>query len=321
MDITDILTEYGSYYIKGGQNEKRLKNLLMYGFEFLQYMTPIPTDDTIYRMAEAEIDDVLQGFKTTFSPTGGDKFKPNPIELFQNKIDKEYSPDDISKSWLGFLGSNSLERKDWPLIRWLLEKKIIPKMHENFETAIYSAVYQAPPAGTTPGALLHIMNGIKYQLIQGIGNDLNRITLNPLTTSNIFDEIETFRQSISVVYRRQKMNYFMSTYWAEQYMKGKRDERFVADNGTGYGKVDFSPHTVIGMPGMDGSNVIFATPKDNFIYLTKGKENIGKFKIESYRRLVSIFTDFYQGVGFGTMGGVFAYIPEGEIGSGSGSSS
>jgi len=318
--VTDIITEYGAYYENAGQNMKRLITQLLYGFELIKYMTPIKTEDTIYRMAESEIGYVLQPFQIDFSKTSDVEFKPNEIRLYKNKIDQKFSPDTVEETWLGFLASNDVDRAKWPLIKYLIEKLIIPQANEDLENAIFFAEYKAPVVAGTPGALLDIMDGLKKQLVDGIGNGLNRITLNTLTTSNIFDEIEKFRKGISLVYRRKDLVYFMSPTWAEAYQMGKRDE-FPTKESLDYKKVDFSPHMVVGIPGMESSNIIFTTPKSNLLYLTKKNANMTRFQIEGYERTVKLMSDFFQGVGFGTLQAVFASIPDGEIGSGSGSSS
>ena len=317
ITLPGIVSEYGAYYEKSGQNKKRLIQKLLYGFESYKYMTPIKTDETIYKMAVSLLTRVLQGFKTTYSPTDGVKFDANPITLFKNKIDQSYYPDELEDTWLGFLAGNQTNRKEWPFIKWLIEVHIIPQANKDLEDAIFNAEYVAPTAGNaTPGALLEIMNGLKKQIVDG-KSSLNRITLATLTTSNIFDQVEIFRKDISLVYRRTEMKYFMAPSWADAYMLDKRNTFSSLQLGD-YSKVDFSPHQVVGLPSMEGSDIIFATPKSNMLYITKKAANMTKFSVEENRRLVDIFSDFWQGVGFGTLGAVFASIPDTEDGSASG---
>jgi hypothetical protein len=316
ITVAAIIAEFGAYYENAGQNQKRIIQDLLFGFETLQYMTNIPTDDSIFKMSKSAMGRVLQGYKTDWSPTNGVTFTPNPIELFKNKIDKQFHPDDIENTWLGFLSSNNTDRKEWPFVKWLIEVHIIPQAHEDLETAIFDAEYVAPSAGSTPGALLEIMNGIKYQLLAGVGNGLNSIVLNVLTKANIFDEVESFRDQISLIYQRKTMNYFMSPTWASRYKTAYRNE-FPTKTNLEYSSVEFSPHSIVGLPSMYNTDIIFATPKENFLYITKKAANMTKFEIESVDRLVKLFSDFEQGIGFGTLGGVFASIPSESSGSGS----
>ena len=70
MSITTsaIVQEYGAYYMDAGQNKKRILNLLSQGREFTDLATPIRTDDTIFRLANATFRTLVQPFQKTFTP-------------------------------------------------------------------------------------------------------------------------------------------------------------------------------------------------------------------------------------------------------------
>ena len=317
MDVSQVVAEYGAYYENSGQNQDRVKTLMLQGFDTYQFLTHLKTNDTIYKLAKATIERVLQPFKKTFSPTEQAKVTPNPIPLYKVKIDLSEDPDDVESNWLGFLASENVSRKEWPFVRWYIEKLILPKAQEDLETAIFNGVRVEPTAGnSTPGAVLDILNGIKYQLLAAVGNGLVTINLNPLTTSNIFDEVEKFRDGISNVYKQKELIYFMSPTWADAYKKDKRNNFPAAYPLDDYGKVDFSPHKVYGLPSMYSTDIIFATPKENLLWITKKDKNLTKFRLEESHRTVDFLADTYMGIGFGINEAVFASIP---AGSGSGS--
>jgi hypothetical protein len=319
MDVSEIIKEYGAYYIQGSQNADRVRTLMLQDFETYQYMTPLKTNDTVYQLAKATIGSLLQPFKNKFSPSAQAKIVPNSIPLFKIKVDVSENPDDVEANWLGFLASDDVNRKQWPFVRWYIEKLLIPKMMEDLENAIYNAVrVEANPSTDVPGDVLEILNGLKYQLLQGIGKGLNEITLSVLTPSNIFDQVEIFRNKISAVYKKKDLKYFMSPDNADAYKADKRNSfpYFPQDD---FAKVDFSPHMVVGLPSMYGSNVIFATPKDNLLYITKKDKNLTKFNLEEAKRQVDFLADTFIGLGFGINEAVFASIPDAEKGSGSGS--
>jgi len=320
MDITSIIAEYGAYYEKAGQNADRIKMLLKQGFDTFNYMTHIPQDDTIYKMGNATITRVLQPYKNTFSPTNSGTITANKIELEKIKIDLEENPDDYEGQWLGFLASESVKRTEWPFCRWFVEKQIIPQANDDMEELIFWGERVEPVAGNaTPGNLLDSMNGIRLAIINGLSTGINQVTLNPLTAANIFDEVESFAEQIGEVYKRKDLNYFMSPTWADRYARDKRSNYpyYPQDD---YKKVDFYPHKVIGLPCMEGSDIIFTTPKENFLYVTKKAKNMTKIDMQENDRTVHFLSDFWAGVGFGINSGVWAYVPEGSLsGSGSGS--
>ena len=319
MNISQIITEYGAYYENAGQNAKRVIIKMLQGFFTYQFMTHLKTNDTVYKLGNALIGDLLQPFKKKFSPSDTGSITPNPIPLHKLKVDVSEDPDDFEATWLGFLASEDVSRKEWPFVRWFIEELLIPRMNKNQEDAIFNAVRKEPdPNSDVPGAVLDIMDGIKVQLLNGLGSGIIEIPLLTLTANNIFDEVEKFREGIDELYQSEELLYFMSKTNADRYQKDKRNN-FPAVEKDDYTKVDFSPHNVQYLPSMAGSNIIFATPKANLIYLTKKDKNLTKFKLEESRRTVDFLSDSYMGVGFGINTVVFASIPDSEKGSGSGS--
>ena len=78
---TAIVSEYGAYYQDAGQNKKRILNLLSQGRELTDLATPIRTDDTIFRLANATFSSLVQGFQKAFTPKGGVAITPNEIRV------------------------------------------------------------------------------------------------------------------------------------------------------------------------------------------------------------------------------------------------
>lgn len=301
--VTDIVSEYGAYYEKSAANTSRLKNLLLQPAVTEKYMTQIKTDDTTFKLSNAVIGNIVQPFHKNFTKSGDQTFTANELALYHLKVDLEMYPDDIEATWLGFLSSNGLNRKDWPVVRYVMEQLVIPKIKDNIELLeIVKGEYSAPN-GTTPGATGTGMNGLKYQLQSAVNAHKANVVsgMSPITSSNIFDQVEIFVDGISNVYQGVPMNVFMSPTFYRYYKRDARSQGFyniTGDQGVD-DKVDFTPQNVVGLPSMAGETFIFATPKENLLYLTKKSMNKTKFKVEEYRRVVSIMTDWYEGVGFG----------------------
>ena len=120
ITTTSIVSEYGAYYIDAGQNKNRLLSLLTQGRELEQYVTPIKSNDTIFRLGNASFNSLVQPFQKAFTQKGGITIVPNEIRVYNIKIDDEFYPDEIKANWLGFLAAAKVDRKDWPLVKWLL---------------------------------------------------------------------------------------------------------------------------------------------------------------------------------------------------------
>ena len=224
ITTSSIVSEYGAYYIDAGQNKNRLLNLLTQGRELEQYVTPIKSNDTIFRLGNAAFTSLVQPFQKAFTQKGGVTITPNEIRVYNIKIDDEFYPDEIKANWLGFLAAAKVDRKDWPLVKWLMEVYYKQQIDRDMElNEYYKGIYATPGAGVA-GADGTAMNGLKKQLQDGVtAGTINVVnTIGALNASTIFDQVEAFTDAISEVYQGVEMNVFMSRYWYKKYMQDKR---------------------------------------------------------------------------------------------------
>jgi len=309
INKTDIVTEYGAYYIAGGQNEQRLKRLLLFGRETPKIATPVKTDDTVYRLAKSTISSLVQAWQKGFTPKGDVTFTPNPIELFKFKVDMEIYPDEIEDNWLGFLASSNLTRKEWPLVRYILEKHVFDKIAEDMElNEYYKGVYAAPQTGTA-GVNGTAMNGLKSTLETA---GIQRLTMSALNATTIYDQIEAAFEQIGEVYQNTEMVVCLSPKWARAFLKDKRTLGYYTIDGASKidSRLDFAPAEVKGLPSMIGTDDIFITPKSNLLHITKKGENAAKVNVEESKRCVSIMTDWWEALGFGIKELVWTNVEE-----------
>ena len=309
ITVSEIVSAYGAYYEKAGQNKNRILAMLSQGIELPKHCTKIKTDDTVYKLSQLTINNLVQAFKKDWSPKGTPAFTPNELKLYQLKVDLELYPDEIEATWLGFLASENVSRAEWPLIKFLLEhpeQGILSQIQEDMEMFEYGkGEYEAPPAGATPGVTGKSMDGVIKQLQAGVDNEtMNSIDIGTLDKDQIFDQVEKFVDNIDEIYQTKAMNVFMSPYWWKMYRRDKRAQAFYsfsseAEINNLSESIDFSPQKVIGVPALSGRNVIFATPKKNFFHLTKKSIDRSKIKVEEYRRNVSLLADWWEGIGFG----------------------
>jgi len=321
LTVTDLITEYGAYYKAGSQNVTRVLKQMMQPTVTENYMTLLKTDDTVYQLSQGKIADLIQPFQKAFTAKGGMTFTPNKIELNHIKVDDSLYPDDIEATWLGFLSSSDLTRKDWPIVRYIIEQYYLPKIKDNLELKeIFKGIYAAPGAGVA-GATGTSMDGIGKKITDGLADGtINFANLGVVTTANIFDKVELFIDHISEVYQGVEMNVFMSKSWEKAYLRDKRSQAYynIGSDAQIANRIDFTPQSVVGLPSMNGSDVFFATPKDNMLYVQKKDLNKYRFNIEESKREVYFMTDWYEGVGFGINEIVWAYDPTVSVASSSG---
>src|SRR5665647_2740963 len=193
-----IVQEYGAYYVDAGQNKKRILSLLSQGREITDFTTPIKTDDTIFRLANATFRTLVQPFQKAFTQKGGVTIIPNEIRVLRFKIDDEFIPDELYATWLGFMTQKSVDRKDWPFVKWLIEVYYARQIDQDMElNEYYKGVYAAPVAGVA-GVDGTGMNGLQKQLQTGVNaGTINSVDIEALDASTNFDHVELFTDSIA----------------------------------------------------------------------------------------------------------------------------
>lgn len=311
ITTTSIVQEYGAYYIDAGQNKKRILTMLSQGREITDFATPIKTDDTIFRLANATFRTLVQPFQKTFTQKGGVEIVPNEIRQYRFKIDDEFMPDELYATWLGFLTQKSVDRKDWPFVKWLIEVYYARQIDQDMElNEYYKGIYAAPVAGTA-GTDGTGMNGLQKQIQAGVDAlKINSVNLGALDKTTIFDQVESFTDSIAEVYQGIKMNVFMSRYWYKKYMQDKRAQGFyqrTSDKDID-GKIDFTPLDVKPLACMVGTDDIFCTPVENFIHISPATLTKNQFKLEEAKRSVAVMADWSEGLGFGINEAVWTNI-------------
>ncbi|MDH7463978.1 hypothetical protein QEG73_21935 [Chitinophagaceae bacterium 26-R-25] len=302
--VSDIITQYGSYYIDGGQSTQDLYKKLYQPSVTASFFQARPTKNTQYRVGSGDLDRVLQPFQKQFTPIGTFTAKANPIDLFNLKIDKQEYPDEIVDSWLGFLEGDGIDRSQWPFVRWLLEEHVIPKAQEDYElNEAYAGVFAAPTAGTA-GAAGTAMNGIKKQIANYVtGGLITPITMGaiPATDEDFCTYVETFVASIPDLYRAKIDYIFMSPALELKYRKGKR-AKYNANWGQDtdlWRLADFPNIKVQALPSMSGSNKLWATFASNRIRPLRKAQNMNNSLIVNHSpRLVDIYTDWWEVLGF-----------------------
>jgi len=302
MNVADIVTEFDAYYINSGQNMARLIQILNEKSITEECFTTVITDDTKWKAAQSEVSRLLQPFQKAWTPLGTVSFKPVSIDQFPFKMDFEDYPDELEATWLGFLADGNLDRSVWPFIRWLTETHILPKIKEDYElNEIFSGVQDDPTPGTA-GAISTAMNGIKQVRNFWISESrISPIATGALATdpSAFVSQIEDFADAINTKYWMQNMELNMSQTLAKRYRRGYRSLYGKDTDFNGIKTTVEDTNLVIkGLPSHEGSNIIWCTPKSNAIRLMKKSQNMERVRVETAKRQIHLFTDFYSGIGF-----------------------
>jgi len=298
---TDLVTQFGAYYVNEGQNESRLLSAIRQPSVTASYAKPIIHDGELYRFANVALGEIVQGFQKAFTGKGDATFAPNEIRLRNPKIDLALHPDDVKGSWLGFLGSlTDQERAQWPIVRYLLEKEVAPQLHEDLEMkAYFKGSYVAPTPGNA-GTAAGTMTGSKKLLDAGITDtSMQEVTLTAITAANAFDMVEQFVDNFDDKLSSVKMRVYMDPKVLRWYHRDKRNTHGTDVNyNSEKPVVDFTNVELVGLPSMAGEKYLWATPVDNFLYIRR-ENGMKKPRVEESKREVFLMLDWWEGLGFG----------------------
>lgn len=303
MDLNDLKQEFGAYYINQGQNLQRIYQKLFTPVETEEVLTSVITQDEIWRGARARVSGILQPFQKAWTPKGTVGFDPLAIRQFKMKGDLDVDPDDIESSWLGFLADNNLDRREWPIIRYIIEQEMLPKIAEEYERdAIFWGIRKEPVIDVA-GKAHESMDGLRYIRNKAIADGrVIPITLGapPTDPKEFYQYLEDFIDMVEDLYREDQMTLCMSKELMKRALRGKRalygkDNDFSDEN---LDMIMYSRTRIKGLFSHSGSNIIWATPNRNAVRLSKGPDFTRLPMLDINKRQVSIFTDFWKGAGF-----------------------
>lgn len=301
---TDIVNEFGAFYLDHGQGVQNFVNEVLFANPTGKTFTQITTNDTIYRVSPTVMGDVTQPFQKDFTPKGDATFSGKTIDLYKIKVDVTLYPDDVEDTWMGFLASNSLDRRTWPVVRYIIEQMIMPKFNNNMELA---EIYNGEPAAITPGTAGNTgasMLGLRKQINDDVtATNITTITTGaPSATATTWcEQVEAFCRAIPEQYwMEDHIPIHMSPELHQRYRDGKREKynQYYAQE-TELDRVADMNFRVAPSPAMTGSTKIFTTPRRNIFDIRK-RSPIDRIPldIEKVDRQVKIYGDFWRGVGY-----------------------
>lgn len=308
INVAAVVSQFGAYYLKNPDNMKRLRNMLYNKVETAQYFRTLPQSDTIYRGTFASLDRVVQAFQKAWTPIGTITFKPNQFSLFKLKIDKEETPDDLEATYEGFLADiDDLDRANWPFVRWLIEEHIMPKKEEDLELNEYFAGSYVAPTPGTAGAAGQSMDGLRKILRAYVTGGRTNLGNGPIAMGapevdpvDFCTQIEDWVDSINELMVGKLDRIFMNKTLAKRYVRGRK-KKYNANYAQVSDMVAVEEHSDIQITGLlshSGSNLIWTSPAINRIRPTKKAVLADTMKIESYHRVVSLFTDWWEVLNF-----------------------
>lgn len=301
LTITDILSEYGSYYIKSKQAQKDIIKKLKQPSVTESYFSETPTDDTKIRKSSADMSRVLQRYQKAFTAIGDLTFKPREIDLNDVKIDSKITPRDLQNSWLGFLAEKGIDPTTMPIVKYYMQHLIEQSKEDLENNEVFAGERDTVTPGTATAAgesVDGIRTKIRAAVTAGTWNDY-ALGAVPTTAIEVVEYIEDFVGNIPRLVKNDIDHIFMNEDTRDLFLDGMRQKyntNYMAEGDET--KVRHSRATVVGLPSMTGSGMIWATPKWNRLKTRKNGSQAQVFDVQKVDREVKFLTDFWIGIGF-----------------------
>lgn len=317
VDTTELKQEFGKYVTS---DKLTIFQKLVGPITCTNYMSTIITDKFEVRASQASITSVLQTFTPRFTPKGKAKFTPMTIKQYPMKINVEVYPSDIINDVLGYLYDEKLEPKDMPIVRYIVELLIKPKLDEDREIALVKGRYKEPDASGssyTPNEVNETCDGFLTQLCDlKKASDADVTWLLDDTASlgegeQLLTEIEKAADQVAPLYKNKTMFIHADPDLILKYSRAYRDKYPNTKNQDGEKvKVDYTKFTFAPIEGMRGTGAFFITPKENFKHIMSRNPQNVNLRMTTDDYLAKILGEWREGVGFWIKEAIFAYIPD-----------
>jgi hypothetical protein len=328
IDTQELKKEFGKYV---DSNRLEILKGLFGQTESTQYMSTIISDKTEVRAVQANIiGSVLQQFVPEWTPSGAAKFTPLTIKNFKCKLNVPIKPSDIMEDILGYMYDEQAETlQAMPVVRYILQQLVFPKLDEERETALAVGEYQENVPGqdgkytaSTPNAS---MDGYLTQLVRLFVADYEQddptklsnvrwlLKGIELTDDNIMEKIDAAVDEIAQkypLYARKKMFVHCDPNLILKYQRAYRKKYpwLKNEDGDDRVKIDFSKFTFAPLEGMRGTGCFFITPKENFKHLMSHNPQQVTLRFLENHYSVDIMAEWWEGTGFWLAEAIFAYI-------------
>jgi len=308
IDVTQIVADLGKY-LTVPKTATDIWRRLFSGLELSPYLRKIGGQTGKYVGMSSSTTEVMQPFQSGWTPKGTTTFTPFINDVFRSKVDFLIDNiDEIVGSWLIFLHDETKDRKDWPLVKYIVEFELIPRIIEEQNVAMCRGVYLAPTPGTA-GDAIDTMNGL--QTI--ITDQITATTITPIVTGSVsastgVDRFETFADGIDSKYS-DKGGVILCSKTLERYYKQDYRATFgstndpAAKNNTA---LDHYNIKIVGLEGWGTSQRMVFSQNGNLLHLYDKIFTPSTFQVQADKRDVILLADWHAAIGLNTLDGVFA---------------
>ncbi|MDF7810498.1 hypothetical protein [Hymenobacter sp. YC55] len=312
INATQLKTELGAY---SRTHNKEVRAMAYQKSVTAKYMRTVPAIKGRFPALQSITGRVVQGFQAVWSPLGITEFRVNELKNYQQKVNYPIKPADIQASWLAHLYEENKKPQDMPISKYIIEKELMPAVVRDREHLICRGVYDANDLGTFGKSMNGIVKVIELGLAANSENPVYQIPMEAITVANITDQVTEFELALP-----ESIKGFLTKI----YMSSSNLEKYRLDYFKKYGSYPsytenkgfttiLGSRELIGLPGLNGSDLIFSTPDENFLRLIDLNDEPVITDVQALDYDVKIFMEWWEGVAFWTNQLVVAGVIGGNI--------
>lgn len=308
-NATQIATELGAFF---RSNNREIRQHVYQKSVTATYMKTVVAVQGRFPALNSITGRVVQGFKDAWTPMGVTEFKVNELKAYQQKVNFPISPAKVLNSWISYLYNEDKKPADMAISQYIVEQELMPAVARDREDLIGKSVYDANKLDQFG----HSMNGIQELIRQGCADgSMYQIPIDEPSLSNMVEQIEKFELGLPEVLKPLIKRIYMPSNLVEAYRLDYRNKygampTFTQEQGM---KTYLGQRDLIPLPSLNGTQVIFSTPDENFLRLIDIIDSAVVTDVQVQDYIVKIFMEWWEGVGFWSNQLVVVAVPDGAI--------
>jgi hypothetical protein len=299
INASQLKTELGAY---ARTNNKEVRGMAYAKSVTAKFMRTVPSVKGRFPALQSITGRVVQGFQSVWNPLGVTKFKVNELKNYQQKVNYPIKPADIQGSWLAHLYEEDKKPQDMPISKYIIEKELMPAVVRDREYLLCRGAYDANDLATFGKSMDGIATIITAGLATDAANPVYQIPMVAITVGNITDQVTDFELALPEVIKEFLTKVYMSSSNFEKYRLDyfKKYGSYPSYTAAGGMKTISGSREIVGLPGLNGTDLIFTTPDDNFLRLIDLNDEPVITDVQASDYDVKIFMEWWEGAAFWT---------------------
>lgn len=321
IDVNELKSEFGTFLSQG--NNIPLLRSLYQSFSSHKYFEKVICT-TEWRAVRGHITSVVQQFVPKWTEKGKTKFTPITIKNRHHKINYPIVPADVIGSWLQKLYEEDKSIDQMPLVKFIVDTVLLPSIKNDIELFMLGkSKFEDHTNDPENANALNTMDGLETILVADLADGKKKINFLPnaknlldetMTDEEVLEYINKFVATLPEIFTQKEMNMFCSLGVLQRYERAYKN-KWGANSGTekhhfGTKVVDFSNITLVNLPCLHNSPILFITPKENMILTVNYNEAPNVINdVQKHDYELRLYGEFWMGVGFAIGEAVFASVP------------